>query len=59
VVVELGETASDPESASDPFQPPDAVHEVALVLDQVSVVLPPALMVEGLAVNRTVAAPAG
>jgi hypothetical protein len=48
-----------PLSVSAPVQPPEAVHEVALVLDQVSVELLPALIVEGLAVSRAVAAPAG
>jgi hypothetical protein len=37
-----------------PLQPPDAVHDVARVLDLVSVLLPPALMVRVLADSDTV-----
>ena len=59
MVVAVGETPSVPLVASVPVQPPLAVHDVALVLDQVSVELLPALIVEGLAVSRAVAAPAG
>jgi len=39
-----------------PDQPPDAVQEVALVEDQVSVELPPLFTVLGLAVKVTVGA---
>ena len=35
----------------DPVQFPDAVHDVALVLDQVKVLEPPLLTVLGLALN--------
>lgn len=40
----------------DPLQPPEAVQEVALVLDQVSVELAPELMVVGFAVKVSVGA---
>jgi hypothetical protein len=36
-----GPTVSEPDPGRAPFQPPDAWHESALVLDQVSVVDPP------------------
>jgi hypothetical protein len=39
-----------------PVQPPEAVHDVAFVDDQVSVELPPAFTVVGLADNITVGA---
>jgi hypothetical protein len=42
-----------------PLQPPDAVHEVALVLLHVSVDVPPDAILVGLAVSFTVGAAAG
>ena len=39
-----------------PDQPPEAVQVVALVLDQVRVVVPPLLVLVGLAVSATVGA---
>jgi len=59
VVVAVGDTTWVPLVASAPVQPPDAVHEVALVLDQVSVEVLPESMVVGLAVNVTVGVPGG
>jgi len=50
----VGETASVPLVALVPVQPPVAVHDVALVEDQVSVELPPAVMPVGLADRLTV-----
>ena len=50
----VGDTASVPLVASAPAQPPEAEHEVAFVLDQVSVELPPEPMVAGFAVKVTV-----
>ena len=50
----VGDSASVPLVPSVPVQPPDAVHEVALVLDQVSVELLPEAIEVGLAVNVTV-----
>ena len=44
----------DPLVARDPSQPPEAVQEVALVEDQVSVVLAPVCTVLGLAARFTV-----
>jgi hypothetical protein len=58
-VVAAGETPSVPLVASVPVQPPDAVHEVASVLDQVSVELPPEGIVVGLALKVAVVDPAG
>jgi len=55
----VGDTASVPLAASVPVQPPDAVHDVALVLDQVNVELPPEVMVVGDAVNLTAGVPGG
>jgi hypothetical protein len=46
----------EPEVAFVPLQPPDAVHDVALVDDQLSVLLLPLLMLVGDAVNSTVSA---
>jgi hypothetical protein len=40
----------------EPLQPPDAVHAVALLLDQVSVEVAPSLTVLGEAVNMTIGA---
>lgn len=45
----------DPLGALGPDQAPDAVHEVALLDDQVSVEAPPLLIVLGLALKLTVA----
>ena len=53
MVVVVGETPSVPLVASVPVQPPEAVHEVALVLDQVSVELAPKAIVVGFAVSVT------
>jgi hypothetical protein len=55
-VVLVGETASVPLVASLPLQPPEAVQEVAFVLDQVSVELLPLLIVDGFAEMVTVGA---
>jgi len=48
-----------PEVALVPVQPPDAVHDVAFVLDQVTFVLPPDAMAVGLADRVTVGAGGG
>ena len=48
-----------PAAAFAPLQAPDAVHVVALVLDQFNVLAPPALTVNGLAVSVTTGAGAG
>ena len=45
-----------PLDASDPLQPPAAVHEVAFVDDQLRVDAPPLATVAGLADNETVGA---
>jgi len=58
-VVAVGETTSVPLVASVPVQPPDAVQDVALLLDQVSVELPPGAIVVGLALKETVVDPVG
>jgi hypothetical protein len=42
-----------------PFQPPEAVHEVAFVVLQVSVALAPLVTLVGLAVSMTVGAGGG
>jgi hypothetical protein len=47
---------SFPETAFAPLQVPDAEHEVALVLDQVNMLAPPALTDTGLADSDTVGA---
>src|SRR5262245_43199759 len=47
---------SVPDVARDPVQPPDAVHEVAFVDDQVSVDVPPVVTLVGFAVRDTVGA---
>ena len=52
----MGETPSVPLVVSAPVQPPEAVHDVALVLDHVNVELPPEAMVVGFAVSVTVGA---
>jgi hypothetical protein len=46
----------EPDVDFDPLQLPDAVHEVAFVLDQVNVLLPPLLTEVGEADNETVGA---
>jgi len=51
VLVEAGETPCDPLVASVPVQLPLAVHEVAFVLDQVRVELPPDAILAGFAVK--------
>jgi hypothetical protein len=56
VVVLVGLTLFVPLVASAPVQPPLAVQEVALVLDQVRVELAPDAMVVGLADRVTVGA---
>jgi hypothetical protein len=56
VVVVVGETPSVPLVASAPVQPPEAVHEVAFVLDHVNVELAPEAIVVGFAVSVTVGA---
>jgi hypothetical protein len=55
----VGETTRVPLVASVPVQPPEAVHELTLVLDQVSVELPPAVIVVGFAAIVTVGVVAG
>jgi hypothetical protein len=47
---------AEPLVASLPFQPPEALQEVALLEDQVKVDLPPLLTVVGFALNVTVGA---
>ena len=58
-MVAVGETTSVPLVASVPVQPPDAVQDVALLLDQVSVELPPGAIVVGLALKEAVVDPVG
>lgn len=53
-MVAVGVTAWDPESALDPVQPPDAVQETAVVLDQVRVEEAPAMILVGEAVRVVV-----
>ena len=55
----VGETEALPPAAFVPVHPPDAVQEVAFVLDQDSVELPPAVIVAGLTETETVAAGVG
>jgi hypothetical protein len=54
VVAVTAAVPADPLVPSLPFQPPEALHEVALLDDQVKVALPPLLTVEGFALNVTV-----
>src|SRR4029077_7138808 len=54
VVVLVGDTARVPLVAFVPVQPPAAVHEVALVDDQVTIEIWPEVMLVGLAENATV-----
>jgi hypothetical protein len=53
-VVLAGDVASVPLVGLVPVQPPPAVHEVALVEDQVTVEMLPEVMLVGLAENATV-----
>ena len=53
-MVLVGDTARVPLVAFVPVQPPPAVHEVALVEDQVTVEILPEVMLVGLAENATV-----
>ena len=50
----VGDAASVPLAGFVPVQPPPAVHEVALVEDQVTVEMLPEFMLVGLAENATV-----
>ena len=50
----VGDTARVPLVAFVPVQPPAAVHEVALVEDQVTIEIFPEVMLVGLAENATV-----
>ena len=52
----VGDTARVPLVAFVPVQPPPAVHEVALVEDQVTIEILPELMLVGFADNATVGA---
>ena len=54
-----GETARVPLVAFVPVQPPPAVHEVALVEDQLAIETWPEVMLVGLAENATVGGAAG
>jgi hypothetical protein len=56
VVAVRAEVVIDPLTGRDPLQPPDAVQEVALVADQVSVEVAPLLTVLGLAARVTAGA---
>jgi hypothetical protein len=56
-VVLAGDTARKPAGAFVPVQPPEAVHEIALVEDQVTIEILPAVMLVGLAENATVGVP--
>ena len=49
-------TPCEPEAASAPLQPPEAVQEVALLLDQLSVLLWPSATAVGLAEKFTAGA---
>jgi hypothetical protein len=53
-VVPVGDTARVPLVAFVPVQPPLAVHEIALVEDQVTVEVLPEIMLVGFADNATV-----
>ena len=55
----VGDTARVPLVAFVPVQPPAAVHEVALVEDQVTVEILPEVMLVGLAENATVGGAVG
>ena len=55
----VGDTARVPLVAFVPVQPPPALHEVALVADQVTLEILPELMLVGLAENATVGSAAG
>ena len=49
----------EPLAALEPDQPPEAVHEVAFVVDQLKVEIPPLAMELGLAARLTVGAGVG
>ena len=53
VVVARAEVVVEPLIGSEPLHPPEAVHDVALVEDQVSVDLAPLATVLGFAVRVT------
>ena len=55
----VGDTAREPLVAFVPAQPPPAVHEVALVEDQVAIEIWPEAMLVGLAENATVGGAVG
>jgi hypothetical protein len=57
VVVLEGDTAKEPLVPGAPVQPPEALQAVAFLVDQLSVELPPELIVTGVAVNATVGIP--
>jgi hypothetical protein len=56
VVADIADVAADPFMASAPLQPPDAVQEVALVADQLSIEVAPLLTVLGFALRVTAGA---
>jgi hypothetical protein len=55
-VLDVGETLAVPDVALAPLQPLEAVHDVALVVDQVSVELEPEVIEEGEALMVTTGA---
>jgi hypothetical protein len=57
VVALSGPVDSVPDASRLPAHPPEAVHELTLVLDQVSTELPPATTEVGLALNDSEGAP--
>jgi hypothetical protein len=59
VFVLVGDTAKEPLVARAPVQPPEALQAVAFLVDQLSVALPPEVIVTGVAVNVTVGIPDG
>jgi hypothetical protein len=59
VVACSGPTDCEPDVAFEPDQPSEAVHDVELVEDQVSVLVPPLAMLVGLALSVTVGSGAG
>jgi hypothetical protein len=58
-VVPAGDTARVPLVARAPVQPLEALQAVAFLADQLSVELPPEVIVSGVAVNVTVGIPDG
>jgi hypothetical protein len=56
VVALRADVACDPVVASAPFQPPEALHKVAFVDDQVSVEVDPLVTVAGFAAKLTAGA---